>query len=94
MKEYTYKGESFLIEDTGACEIKVSDKANTLSITLNSTGSSVYKVSTVKGGWWWHTNTVKESIERACRELVDHRGTVPREVACEELHKFVESLPY
>ena len=22
MKEYTYKGESFLIEDTGACEIK------------------------------------------------------------------------
>ena len=68
----------FSLRIPGLAKLKVSDKANTLSITLNSTGSSVYKVSTVKGGWWWHTNTVEESIERACRELVDHRGTVPR----------------
>ena len=26
MKEYKYEGETFLIEDTDACEIKVSDK--------------------------------------------------------------------
>ena len=93
MKEYKYRGETFLIEDTSACEIKVTDKVNTVSATLNSGGPSVYKVSTVKGGWWWHTNTVEESIARACRELVDHRSATSAEVACEDMHKFVESLP-
>ena len=93
MKEYKYKGETFLIEDTRACEIKVSDKVNAVSVILNSGGPSVYKVSTVKGGWWWHTNTVQESIARACRELIDHRSTTPTEKACEDLHTFVDSLP-
>ena len=93
MKEYKYKSEWFLIEDTNACEIKVSDKVNTVSVTLNSGGPSMYKVYSVKGGWWWHTNTVQESIARACRELIDHRSTPSSEVACEDLHKFVESLP-
>ena len=92
MKEYKYNGQSFLIEDTTACEIKVSDKVNTVSVTLNSSGPSVYRVSTVKGGWWWHTNTVQESIAQACRELIEHRSVTPSEVACEDLHKFVESL--
>ena len=31
MKEYKYEGETFLIEDTDACEIKVSDKTNSVS---------------------------------------------------------------
>ena len=93
MNEYKHKGESFLVEDTKACEIKVSDRVNTVSVTLNSGGASVYRVSTVKGGWWWHTNTVQESIERACRELIDHRNATSSEEACEDLHKFVESLP-
>ena len=93
MKEYKYNGESFVIEDTTACEIKVSDKANTVLVTPNSGGPSVFRVSTVKGGWWWHTNTVQESIARACRELIDHRSATSEEVACEDLHKFVESLP-
>ena len=93
MKEYKFKGESFLVEDTKACEVKVSDKANTVSITLNRGGPSVYRVSTVKGGWWWHTNTVEDSIARACRELIDHRSTTPTEKACEDLHTFVDSLP-
>ena len=93
MKEYKFKGESFFVEDTNACEVKVSDKANTISITLNSGGPSVYRVSTVKGGWWWHTNTVDESIQRACRELIEHRSTTPPEKACKDLHTFVDSLP-
>ena len=93
MRKYNYKGESFLVEDAKTCEIKISDKVNTVSVTLNSGGSSVYKVSTVKGNWWWHTNTVQESIERACRELIDFRSTISSEVACEDLYKFVESLP-
>ena len=92
MKEHKYKGESFLIEDTGACEIKVSDKTNTVSVTPSSGGPSVYRVSTVKGGWWWHTNTVEESVARACRELIDYRGTISKEAACEALHKYVEDL--
>ena len=32
MKEYKYNGESFFIEDTDACEIKVSDKTNSDSL--------------------------------------------------------------
>lgn len=93
MKEYIYNGERFEIEDTDACALKVSDKVNTVTITLNSGGPSVYRVSTVKGGWWWHTNTVEESVRRACRELVEARKAIPPEVACGDLHKFAEGLP-
>ena len=92
MKEYKYKGELFLIEDADACEIKVSDKTNFVSVTPNIGGPSVYRVSTVKGGWWWHTNTVEESVAQACRELIEYRNTISQEVACETLHKYVENL--
>ena len=92
MKEYKYNGESFFIEDTDACEIKVSDKTKSVSVTLNSGSPSVYRVSTVKGGWWWYTNTVEESVARACRELIEHRSSISQEVACEALHKYVENL--
>ena len=93
MKECVYQGERFEVEDTDACELKVSDKVNTVTITLNRGGPSVYRVSTVKGGWWWHTNTVEESVRRACQELVDARRVIPPEVACGDLHKFAEDLP-
>ena len=92
MKEYIYEGRPFLVEDAGACEIKVSDKTNAVSITLNASGPSVYRVSTVKGGWWWYTSTVQESVERACRELIDHQAAIPAEAACEDMHKFVAAL--
>ena len=36
MKDYYYNGERFVIEDTDACEVKVSDKINTVTITLNT----------------------------------------------------------
>ena len=92
MKEHKYDGETFFIEDTDACEIKVSDKTNSVSVSLNSGGPTVYKVSTVKGGWWWHTNTVEESVARACRELIDYRNSISNDVACDALHKYVESI--
>ncbi len=93
MKEYVYNGERFEIEDTDACAFKVSDKVNTVTITLNSGGPSVYRVSTVKGGWWWHTHTVEESVRQACQELAKARKAIPPEVACGDLHVFVENLP-
>lgn len=92
MKEYGYKGEVFYVEDTNACEIKVSDKVNSVSITPNPTDASVYRVSTVAGGWWWHTNTVEQSVQKACSVLIDHREKTSSQTACEELHEFVESL--
>lgn len=92
MKEYKYNGEAFFIEDTDACEIKVSDKINSVSVSLNGGGPSVYKVSTVKVGWWWYTNTMEKSVARACRELIDHRNSISKEVACKDLHEFVDSL--
>ena len=36
MNEYKYKGESFFLEDTDACEIKVSDTTHSVSVTLNN----------------------------------------------------------
>ena len=33
MKECKYEGETFLIEDTDACEIKVADQTNSVSAT-------------------------------------------------------------
>ena len=53
----------------------------------------MYRVSIVKGGWWWHTDTVEDSINRACQELIKGRKAIPPEVACDDLRKFVESLP-
>ena len=91
-KKYEYQGETFSIEDTDNCEIKVSDGFNVLSITPNSGGPSVYRVSTVKGGWWWHTNTVEESIDRACRDLIESRKDVTSEEACKALHEYVRGL--
>lgn len=92
MPDYPYQGEKFQVDESDSCELKVSDGVHTLSITPNSGGPSVYKVSTVKGGWWWHTNSVKESVDRACRELIDSREVPTAEEACEELSEFVKSL--
>ena len=92
MKEFKYEGETFQVDDSGGCEIEVSDKVNTISITPNSGGPSVYRVSTVKGSWWWHTNSVQESVDKACRELIESRTAVTPEDACKALNEFVESL--
>lgn len=92
MKEYEFQGETFQVDASGGCEMKVSDKENTITISLNNGGPSVYKVSTVKGGWWWHTNTVEESLNRACRELLESRKAIAPEDACKALTDFVEAL--
>ena len=92
MKDYKYKGETFQVDATGGCEIKVSDNKHSITISLNNGGPSVYKVSTVKGGWWWHTNTVEESLNQACRELLKSRKAITQEEACKALTEFVGTL--
>ena len=92
MKEYKYKGQTFQVDAAGGCEMKVSDSKNTITITPNSSGASVYRVSTVKGGWWWHTNTVEESLNRACRELLESGTAISPEEACKALADFVGKL--
>ncbi len=94
MTQYEYNGETFFIDDAAdTCEIKVSDKTNTVSITLNQNGASTYRVSTIEGNWWWHTSTVEESVNRACRVLIDYEKATPSEEACADMHKFVKNLP-
>ena len=92
MKDYKYEGEIFQVDDSVGCEIKVSDGVNTISITRNNGGPSVYRVSTVKGGWWWHTNSVPESVDRACLELIQSRKAITPEEACKALSEFVKNL--
>ena len=91
-KEYKYQGETFQVEDLDGHEVTVSNGLNILSITLNKGGPSLYRVSTVKGGWWWHTNTSEESINRACRELIEHRQSISPEEAYKALSDFVDDL--
>ena len=94
MKEYKYSnGEVFQVDYADECEIKVTDGKNILSITLNTEGASTYRVSTVKGGWWWYTNTVEESVNRACRELIDSRSATSSDEACRAMQDFVDQLP-
>ena len=90
MKEYEFEGTLFQVEDSGGCEIKVSDGENTALVTLN-TGGSVYRVSVVGGGAW-ATNTPKDSIITACRQLIAFRNSPSTEDACKALSEFVESL--
>ena len=92
MAKYEYAGETFQVDSADECEIKVTDGTNTISITLNAGGPSVYKVSTVKGGWWWHHDTVESSINQACQELVKARSAVNPSDACKEMSEFVEKL--
>lgn len=92
MAKYEYQGQTFQVDATDTCKIEVSDGANVVSITLNSGGPTVYKVSTVKGGWWWHHDTVEDSVERACRELVKARADINSDDACKSLLEFVENL--
>ncbi len=91
-KEYKYEGDTFQVEDSDGREVTVSDGMNTLTITLNKGGPSLYRVSTVKGSWWWHTNTPEESINRACRELIEHRKSISPEEAYKALSDFVDEL--
>ena len=92
MEEYKNKGEVFYVEDTNACEIKVSDKVNTVSITPNPTTLVCTESRRLQVVGWWHTNTVEESVQKACSVLIDHREKTSSQAACEELHKFVETL--
>ena len=91
-KAYKYEGETFQVEDLAGREVTVSDGMNTLTITLNEGGPSLYRVSTVKGGWWWHTNTPEESINRACRELIEHKKSISPEEAYKVLSDFVDEI--
>lgn len=92
MAKYEYQGETFELLDSGDCEIKVSDGKNSVSITLNRGGPTVYKVSTAKGGWWWHHDSVQDAVNRACRELVKARSGVSADDACKEMSEFVDGL--
>ena len=92
MDKYDFQDETFELVDSGDCEIKVSDEKNTVSITLNRGGPTVYKVSTVKGGWWWHHDSMQDAVDRACRELVKARSDVNADDACKEMSEFVDGL--
>ena len=92
MAKYEYQGETFQVDATDTCKIEVSDGANTVTITLNSGGPTIYKVSTVKGGWWWHHDTVEDSVRRACRELVKARADVDSDEACKSMSEYVAKL--
>lgn len=92
MAKFEYQGEIFQIDDSGDCEIKVSDGTSTVSITLNSGGPTVYKVSTVKAGWWWHHDSLDDAVARACRELVKARTDISPDHACKEMSEFVANL--
>ena len=93
MAEYPYQGEKFEVDEleneSGVCEIKVSDGTHTLSVTKNDGGGSVFKVSTVKGSWWWYHDTVKASVDRACSTLIESRKPVD---PCKDMSEFVKSL--
>ena len=75
--------ESFLVEGIDNCEIKVSDA---VLITLNSGGPTVYKVSTVKGGWWWH-HDVEDAVKRACQELLKAQTPIQMTRRCQNSWK-------
>lgn len=92
MAKYEYQGETFELAESDDCEIKVSDGTNTVSITLNRGGPTVYKVSTVKGGWWWHHDSMQDAVNRACLELGKARTDVSPDDACKEMSEFVANL--
>ena len=92
MAKFEYQGETFQVDATDTCEIKVSDGTNNVSITLNNGGPTVYKVSTVKGGWWWHLDTLESSVNRACQELVKARADINSDDACKSMSEFVDNL--
>lgn len=91
---YIYSGEKFQVDDSADCEVKVTNGINTVLITYNNTGSSVYRVSLMGTDTWWALNTPEESVVQACRGLAKYRAKTSNspEDACKALHEFVEQL--
>ena len=90
MADYTHEGEQFQVEDVGDCAWKVSDGANTISITLHS-GAGNYRVS-APGTGGYRVRTPEEAVRRACKTLIELGNTVSQEKACKDMSEFVKSL--
>ena len=94
MAEYKFKSESFKVDDAGDCSVKVSDGTNVASITLNSGGNTVYRVSVVGSSTWWAINEPGAAVEQACKALIQFRAkeAVAPADACKAMSKFVADL--
>ena len=99
MKQYEYQGRTFYIEDTGECEITVSDGAYTVRITRTENESNRRRGYAYAYGFTDFydsllASTVEEAVEGACEQLLNRRPpvTMTPEDACRALSEFVENL--
>lgn len=89
MAEYKYQGETFEVDSSDNCEVKVSDGLNTVRVVVNGGGYQFRSPTGVSG---LITDTVQDSVESACRELVRMKSLLSRDYACKELSEFVHKL--
>ncbi len=83
----------FQVEDTGNCELKVTDGKNVVTITLDSRGADVYRVHYPGGGP--HTAGLPhDAVNMACEGLLalQRSAAFNKEEACLRLRRFVEDL--
>lgn len=89
MAKYDYQGEVFQVEDTGDCQLTVSDSKNAASIRHRAAGT-VYQV------WiestYWNASTLEQAIDIACRELIALRTRPSADEVCKEMSEFVKNL--
>ncbi len=89
---YEFDGEKFFVDDKpGVCAATVTDQyGKTATISVSITSHRKYYVSTE--GSAAGAQTEEEALDAACRALIRSRDLPTKESACEDLHKFIQSL--
>ncbi|MCY4539301.1 MAG: hypothetical protein OXE52_13870 [Chloroflexi bacterium] len=88
--KYEYGGETFQIDGAGDCELKVSDDANT--VTISPRPSSGGYTITANGRGRYGGNSVNDAVRNACQELIDERTRPTRDELCDSMSTFIEEL--
>ena len=87
--EYIYNGEKFIVTKPDACQMRVSAKGLTATISIN-TSTRRYRESLQ--GWGTDQPTLDRALNSACRRILKNsRRPSPKEL-CSDMDKFYKSL--
>ena len=105
MKEYEYQGEKFQVDESGGCEIKVSDGNNTAVVKYNSIYPAnntngrypyVYRAEIVGSPQWASEfESPHDALVRSCGLIVQYRNRptfISQEEACKALKEQIDNL--
>ncbi len=106
MKTYKFEGETFELDDSEGCFVKVTFKGQVAYFGVNLTDGTEDLPYTYAGSWqaapaadglsWgYKAGTYQQGLDRACGLLIARQQQIAfdREKACKTLHEETAKLP-